>query len=529
MLVLYLVFDQFVWKPQRQSAAQAALSEEVATPPETASTPDSTITSPVVVDSLFATAASEEIVVLENNKLRVELSNRGAVIKAIRLKEFEFGAGVPVNLIPEGTSILGSSIYSMGKSQNLGDHLFVAQTDSLGKTVRFILEGDGGALIQRTYSLDDAYGIHTQAEIQNMGSVNGMRFELTAGIADSEKNTKSKAQDYRFMLYADNEILKVPLSKMRKSSPQGSFGSFGWAASRSKYFALALKESEPALSKSFSANVNPDTGNPGFAVDSYQEIAKATWQQGFVLYAGPADPSILGGYGKQMENIAERGANWLRWLTNIIAIFLSWLHGYIRNYGVVLIILALVLKVVLHPLTHKSMQASFKMQKIQPQMQFLQKKYKDDPRTLQLEMSKLYKEAGANPLSGCLPLLLQMPIFISLYNVLRYSLDMRNAGFVLWLKDLSEPDPYLILPIIMGIFMVIQSLMMQPPKADPKDMDDKQRAAQSSQKMMTWMMPIMMFFIFRNMPAGLVLYWTVFNIFSVIQQYYLLKQHRNKE
>lgn len=529
MLVLYLVFDQFVWKPQRQSAAQAALSEEVATPPETASTPDSTITSPVVVDSLFATAASEEIVVLENNKLRVELSNRGAVIKAIRLKEFEFGAGVPVNLIPEGTSILGSSIYSMGKSQNLGDHLFVAQTDSLGKTVRFILEGDGGALIQRTYSLDDAYGIHTQAEIQNMGSVNGMRFELTAGIADSEKNTKSKAQDYRFMLYADNEILKVPLSKMRKSSPQGSFGSFGWAASRSKYFALALKESEPALSKSFSANVNPGTGNPGFAVDSYQEIAKATWQQGFVLYAGPADPSILGGYGKQMENIAERGANWLRWLTNIIAIFLSWLHGYIRNYGVVLIILALVLKIVLHPLTHKSMQASFKMQKIQPQMQFLQKKYKDDPRTLQLEMSKLYKEAGANPLSGCLPLLLQMPIFISLYNVLRYSLDMRNAGFVLWLKDLSEPDPYLILPIIMGIFMVIQSLMMQPPKADPKDMDDKQRAAQSSQKMMTWMMPIMMFFIFRNMPAGLVLYWTVFNIFSVIQQYYLLKQHRNKE
>ncbi|HQB98208.1 MAG TPA: YidC/Oxa1 family membrane protein insertase, partial [Candidatus Cloacimonadota bacterium] len=204
-------------------------------------------------------------------------------------------------------------------------------------------------------------------------------------------------------------------------------------------------------------------------------------------------------------------------------------HGYIRNYGVVLIILALVLKVVLHPLTHKSMQASFKMQKIQPQMQFLQKKYKDDPRTLQLEMSKLYKEAGANPLSGCLPLLLQMPIFISLYNVLRYSLDMRNAGFVLWLKDLSEPDPYLILPIIMGIFMVIQSLMMQPPKTDPKDMDDKQRAAQSSQKMMTWMMPIMMFFIFRNMPAGLVLYWTVFNIFSVIQQYYLLKQHRNKE
>jgi YidC/Oxa1 family membrane protein insertase len=142
-------------------------------------------------------------------------------------------------------------------------------------------------------------------------------------------------------------------------------------------------------------------------------------------------------------------------------------------------------------------------------------------------MSKLYKEAGASPMSGCLPLLLQMPIFFALYNVLRYSLDMRNAGFVFWLKDLSEPDPYMILPILMGVFMIIQSKMMQPKQANVDEMDEKQKAAQSTQKMMTWMMPIMMFFIFKGMPAGLVLYWTVFNIYSVIQQYYLLKKHRN--
>jgi YidC/Oxa1 family membrane protein insertase len=201
----------------------------------------------------------------------------------------------------------------------------------------------------------------------------------------------------------------------------------------------------------------------------------------------------------------------------------------VRNYGVVIVIFALLLKIILHPLTHKSMDASLKMQKIQPQMQALQQKYKNDPKTLQLEMSKLYKEAGANPLSGCLPLLLQMPIFFSLYNVLRYSLDMRNAGFVLWLKDLSEPDPYLILPILMGVFMIVQSLMMQPKRGNIEEMDEKQRAAASSQKMMTWIMPIMMFFIFRSMPAGLVLYWTVFNIFSVIQQYILKKRYQNKE
>jgi YidC/Oxa1 family membrane protein insertase len=531
MLVLYLAFDTFVWKPQRQNAAQLAVNteEQVTTAP---AVPDSTArlsAANTISDSLFQGAESQQLLHLENDKIRVTFNSRGAVISSIELKHYDFGPEQPVNLIPQGEEILQTSVYSLGQSIDLAAYNFSYEIDEQANAIRFFLPGENGSEIRRSYSLDEQYGIHTTVDIQNTGSVNGIRMDLMAGIADSEKNTKSKAQDYRFYLYADNEILKIPLSKMRKNAPQGSFGTFAWAAVRSKYFTLALKEDEPPLSKSFSSAVNTDTQNPGFAIDSFQNQTKANWQQNFILYAGPADADLLKGYGKQMENIAERGANWLRWLANIFAWFLSWLHGYVKNYGVVLIILALILKVLLHPLTHKSMDASIKMQKIQPQMQALQKKYKDDPKTLQMEMSKLYKEAGANPMSGCLPLLLQMPIFFSLYNVLRYSLDMRNAGFVLWLKDLSEPDPYLILPIIMGIFMVIQSLMMQPKRGNPEEMDDKQRAAQSSQKMMTWLMPIMMFFIFRNMPAGLVLYWTVFNIFSVIQQYYLLKHYKNKE
>ena len=106
---------------------------------------------------------------------------------------------------------------------------------------------------------------------------------------------------------------------------------------------------------------------------------------------------------------------------------------------------------------------------------------------------------------------------------------MRNATFVFWLKDLSEPDPYLVLPIIMGLFMILQSLMMRPPTMDESQMDDKQKAMQSQQKMMTWMMPIMMFFIFKGMPAGLVLYWTAFNILSIVHQYYLNQHFKNKE
>lgn len=533
MLVLYLVFDMFVWKPQREAARQANIVQTQETP----AVADSSIAaaelpamSIAAADStLFGTLATATSLSLANEKLIVQFNSKGAVITSLELNNYNYNETRKVNLVPENEAIAGTSVYYGSSNTNLANTVFDYQLDESGRSITFFLgEADNPKVVKR-FTLDDQYGIQMELQVQNLPSISGLRLDFEAGIADSEENTKTKNQDYRFFLNAENDITKLSLSKMRKNQPQGSFGSFAWIAVRSKYFTIALRENDPPLSRSFSVVLNPTTSNPGFSLDSFSGSGKQSWQQSFLLYAGPADADLLKAYGKQMENIAERGANWLRWLANILAWFLNWLHGYISNYGVVLIILALVLKVILHPLTHKGMVSSMKLQKIQPQLQALQKKYKDDPKTMQLETRKLYKEAGTNPLSGCLPLLLQMPIFISLYNVLRYSLDMRNAGFMLWLQDLSEPDPYMILPVIMGVFMVIQSLMMQPKKADLDEVDEKQKAAQSTQKMMTWMMPIMMFFIFRNMPAGLVLYWTTFNIFSVIQQYYLMKNYKNKD
>lgn len=532
MLVLYLAFDQFVWKPQRESARLAQVQEQVDESPAVeaeAEPPTVDATIPISDNTLAESEVEIEEYTMENDYLKVTFSNQGAVISSIQLKKYFIDETRPVDLIPENESILATGVYQGSDYLNLGTRSFSISPQSNDRNLIFYIGEKENPQVQKIYTLDDLYGIRLDTRVQGIGNVNGLRLNLDAGIADSEINTRYKNQDYRFMLYAEGEFMKQSLSKIQKNPPQGNFSSFGWAAVRSKYFTLALQEIEPPLSKSFSVSVNPNTKNPGFSIDSFHKDPKSSWEQSFVLVAGPADADILKGYGRQMENIAERGYNWLRWLTNFFAWFLSWLHSYVRNYGVVIIIFAFLLKIVLHPLSHKSMSTSLKMQEIQPQMQALQKKYKDDPKTLQVEMSKLYKEVGANPLSGCLPLLLQMPIFFALYNVLRYSLDMRNAGFVLWLKDLSEPDPYMILPILMGLFMIIQSKMMQPKPANIDDMDDRQKAAQSSQKMMTWIMPIMMFFIFRNMPAGLVLYWTVFNVFTVIQQYYLLKHHRNKE
>jgi YidC/Oxa1 family membrane protein insertase len=181
-----------------------------------------------------------------------------------------------------------------------------------------------------------------------------------------------------------------------------------------------------------------------------------------------------------------------------------------------------VLKLVLYPLTHKSFESTTKMQKIQPLLKEVQAKYKHDPKTLNIEMKKLYKEHGVNPMGGCLPMLLQMPVFFALYPILRYSIDLRQASF-LWLPDLSEPDPYLILPIAMAIFMFVQQKLMAPSKQSLEEMDEKQKAAMQSQKMMMYVMPVMMFFLFRSFPSGLVLYWTLFNVMSSVQQYFIKK------
>ena len=161
-------------------------------------------------------------------------------------------------------------------------------------------------------------------------------------------------------------------------------------------------------------------------------------------------------------------------------------------------------------------------------MREIQQQYKHDPQKMNQELQKLYKEHKINPLGGCLPLLLQMPIFFALYPVLRSSIDLRQAEFFGWITDLSEPDKFWVLPILMGISMFLQQKMTQvtPSPEDLKKMDEKQQAQIQSQKMMMYIMPIFMFFIFKSLPSGLVLYWMVFNVFQIAQQLY--KDYKKK-
>ena len=185
------------------------------------------------------------------------------------------------------------------------------------------------------------------------------------------------------------------------------------------------------------------------------------------------------------------------------------INQYVHHWALTIIIITILLRIVLFPLNHKSLKAMKKMSELAPKIQQLQKKYKDDPQKLNEEMMKLYSQYGANPMSGCLPILAQIPIFIALYNVLMVTVELKNESF-LWISDLADKDPYYILPILMGLSMIAQQWIT--PSSD------------KNQKMMMYIMAGVFTFLFMNFPAGLVLYWLTNNILGIFQSFIINKQ-----
>ena len=242
------------------------------------------------------------------------------------------------------------------------------------------------------------------------------------------------------------------------------------------------------------------------------------------IYAGPRDQVILDAAATSISGIdktIDYGWFWffaepLLWLLNI-------LNSFVMNYGVAIILLTILLRLLMWPLTRKSYVSSITMQKMQPELQRIQKLYANDKMRLQMEMMNLYKTHKTSPMSGCLPMLLQIPIFFALYKALLISVNMRNAGF-LWISDLSAMDPYFILPILMGATMWWQQRLQSGQTKANQNTND---IAASTGRVMKWL-PLIFTVMFAWMPAGLVLYWTVSNLFGILQTYIIKKQLSKK-
>lgn len=293
-------------------------------------------------------------------------------------------------------------------------------------------------------------------------------------------------------------------------------GSVTWTALQDKYFIAA------AIPTGGRAAVIRRTSEQ--EIDAFVEFkpsGSGSVVNHLILYAGPKEHQRLKSLGVGLEGTVDFGwfiyGSWaiVRWIAKPLFHILQFLHAFTGNYGVAIIFLTVGVRVLFIPLTHKSYRSMKDMQALQPQLQALQKKYKDDRQRLQREMMGLYQKNKVNPVGGCLPMILQIPVFVALFNVLYTTIELRHAPFIFWIHDLSDKDPYYVLPIIMGLTMLLQQ-KMQPTTMDP------------TQAKIFLMMPVLMTFLFISFPSGLVLYMITNNVLTISQQYFTMKYFETK-
>lgn len=288
----------------------------------------------------------------------------------------------------------------------------------------------------------------------------------------------------------------------------------GWVAMQQHYFLTAWIPSDPNVTYHYYTHViRPETGGEntyiiGFVSPQMNLAMGAKAKTGATIYVGPEIAKNLSALAPGLDHTIDYG--WLWPISVIIFWIMHKIFLFIGNWGFAIVITTILIKILFYPLTAKSFRSMARMREMQPRMQALKERYGNDRQALSKATMELYRKEKINPIGGCLPMVIQIPVFIALYYVLIESVELRQAPFIFWIHDLSVKDPYYVLPILMGISMLIQQ-WLSPTSTDP-----------TQQKMM-WILPIVFTIFFLNFPAGLVLYWLVNNIVQVLQQWYVNK------
>ena len=481
-------------------------------------------------------------VVIENKYMVVHLSNAAGGNPTLwELKKYKYYLGGHVNLIEDnGLDVVFTN--QDGKEIRLQNFRMFLEGGSDQKIildeahptaqVRFYLPVQNGRIV-KTYEFHyDKYSAQVTVGFEGLGRyVINRRYEFSwvNGLPSTEENVREDYSYARAFAYMAGDLETLDASKGKVEVKEFN-GRIEWAAVRTKYF---LAAAIPAASQKTNGVVLTARGYErnkifikkyDFAID--MPYSPETSQvDTFTVYLGPLDYDVLKQYKVDLQTLVMN-KDWYERLFRpfsllILAAF-KLLHKVIPNYGWVLIIFSILIKLILHPLTKKSYQSMSEMQYLQPKLAELREKYKNDPQRLNMEMMKLYKEHGVNPLGGCLPTLLQMPLLFALFIVFRSTIQLRGQPFIGWITDLSRPDtlnigihlPLIgdsihVLPILMAATMIWQSKMTM---TDPK------------QKSMMYIMPVFMLFIFYSLPSGLNLYYTIFNLLSMVQTYMIKKK-----
>ncbi len=471
--------------------------------------------------------APAETLLVENNRFVLQLSSLGggSVIQW-RLKDHFDANGDYVKLMRENVNPnLGVTFTFGGRTDldlsNRNFDLFSKETSVLNgdtvQTIQYAYQMESGATLFKTFVVyQDRYDVDMQVKLTGMSSQqlgDGYTLDWNSGLASTEPNVKDDLNYYKAYAMQGGEQLDT---KGKDTGIQE--GTTEWVAIRSKYFIMALI---PQGTESVWCQLS---GSDDKFVDYTGEVHQ--WKnyitqigmplQGqneiihdFTLYMGPMEYEVLKAMDVKLDRLMNFGMPLIKIFSIPFYHALQFLYKVVGNYGWAIIIFAIAIKIVLYPLTRKSFQSMKAMQGLQPKIKDLQEKYKGDAQRLNKETMKLYKEEGVNPMGGCLPMLLQMPILIALFNLFRTTIMLRQAPFLM-MNDLSAPDALIpiagginILPILMGVTMIVQQKLTV---TDPK------------QKMMAYMMPIMFLFFFYKVSAGLNLYYLIFNLFTIAQE-----------
>lgn len=498
------------------------------------------------VDSFgeFAVVAEgkEALITVDNEFFTAVFSSRGATLKSMVLKEHFNSDRESFDLVKNGDSGALSLFFQTrdGKKIDTRDLYFTASdkrnevsiTGEQSYSLTYRLDVGAGRSIAVAYTFTgDTYAIGYDVQMTGFDGMlpgNEYQIEWDGGLSHSEKNAEDEAHNSWASAYMGGSILKLDASDPSKDYREEQSGVAKWISVRTKYFVAALIPSSPTEGVYLGGS-----HHAGEKFEDYTAALKyklpageSAHKESLRLYVGPIDYNVLHSLDVNLEKIMDFGWDWLTrpFAEFVILPIFNLLNKFTSNYGLIIIIFALLIKLVTYPLTMASTKSMKKMAALQPMMKELQEKYKDNPQKMQAELGRIYKEAGVNPLGGCLPVLIQMPLLFAMFYVFRSSIELRQQSF-LWAKDLSLPDSILdlgfsiplygdhiaLFPILMGGAVYLQQ------KITPTTQTNEQM------KIMMYIFPVMMLLFFNNLPSGLGLYYLMFNVFSIIQTFYINK------
>ena len=409
---------------------------------------------------------------------------------------------------------------------------FITLNNEESTEVSFYTELNNGSIIRKTFRFNaEKYDFTLTLDVPALaGATIDNRYTIfwDTPLLSTERYINDDMQYARGLALLGGELEEIDASE-GKIEREYFDGSVSWAATRTKYFTAVIiperNSSNRVMLKSSGRTTNDGNLYKSYGISLNIPVIKPSGSSThtFTIYLGPISADILKSYQVNLQKMMNFGWGFVRPIGRIVLWSFVKLHTIIPNYGFVIIIFSILIKILVYPLTHKSYVSMKKMQDLQPVIAELKKKYKDDQPTMQKKQMQLFKEKGVNPLGGCLPMLIQMPLLFALFTVFRSTIELRGAGFIWWITDLSSQDtlftlPFSLpiygpnvnfLPIFMGFTMYLQQKY------------SGQSSTNEQQKLMGYFMPVFMVLFFNTFPSGLNLYYSLFNIFSVIQTKYL--------